>query len=64
MSSEIQRPNQEATVGVFPVVEPGHTFATITEKINEAFTQLSDSGRLECILPNTDQPNDSTDIVG
>ncbi len=35
MSTQIQRPSEDATqVGVFPVVEPGHTFATITEKIS------------------------------
>src|SRR5438132_53791 len=35
MSTQIQRPSEDATqAGVFPVVEPGHTFATITEKIS------------------------------
>ena len=35
MSTQTQRPSEDATqAGVFPVVEPGHTFATITEKIN------------------------------
>src|SRR5229473_7456845 len=35
MSTQIQRPSEDLTqAGVFPVVEPGHTFATITEKIS------------------------------
>src|SRR5260370_10047717 len=35
MSTQPQSPSGEITqAGVFPVVEPGHTFATITEKIS------------------------------
>ena len=35
MSTQIQRPSEDATqAGVFPVVEPGHTFASVTDKIS------------------------------
>src|SRR5579859_5137846 len=40
MSTYTQRPGEDATqVGVFPVVEPGHTFATITEKISDVIVR-------------------------